>query len=414
MIENNKVISYDTENEELIDNTTVRIEEHLVDEYWRIDFRDTFNYSPYRGDVLEVATRNSLYVYDNILKDFIIADMEEIEMYPHNYFMVKSMYGNPKNRFIHVGDKKIELTFNQGYDLVTLFLDKDGNNTREPEIEEILYDIFTYDNKKGEIKSISPKYTYSTNMDFVFGIFVGLLRSQYFKWQYVSRSFTNIVYDFSLSSLKNIDDLLHGANIIFKDTDGNYALSFSHKHISLLYENGFNEVFIKSYFNTTFIDNYMNVWDRKIEFKKRDFDFTGEKKDIYNTKYELENPLPNSPTYLKQLHNKHLDCEIKFINFEDIDLKNIKEEKSLYDPVMGRPEGNNFMFHGGTFGKNSDGDVLAYFGIMTKEALEDVKMLSPSNRHKIMEMGSMKVDSWIEKDAILGSYNSTFDPKAEK
>jgi hypothetical protein len=118
----------------------------------------------------------------------------------------------------------------------------------------------------------------------------------------------------------------------------------------------------------------------------------------------------NSTTFNKELVRLKEHDIIKFLRADELIVRHTRtsEPEELYDLTMGNSAASNYLIYGGPFSKNSDGDLLAVFGLMSKEGLEDAKAMSPENPNRLKDpLDPDSVDNWIQKDSILGLYVGT-------
>jgi len=89
----------------------------------------------------------------------------------------------------------------------------------------------------------------------------------------------------------------------------------------------------------------------------------------------------------------------------------IGSSNNMYDMTCEKSNSTNFISGFSPIMKNSDGDILGVQGIFTKEALEDVKKISPGNKDYYRNLNNGEIQNWIADDAILGLYQITKDLK---
>jgi hypothetical protein len=126
--------------------------------------------------------------------------------------------------------------------------------------------------------------------------------------------------------------------------------------------------------------------------------------------YPLNNVDNDDEILHKQLIDLKENDKIKFIRVDELIIRHItvSEPEKLYDITMAQGDATNYLLMGGPFAKNSDGDLLALYGIMSNEGIKGAKDMSMLNANRLKNyLDPDKINSYIQRDAALGLYNGT-------
>jgi len=436
--------SLDVENNEIVHNEPVNIYKHMVDDFYEIIPRSyaldsvgcISKHSP-----VQVTDENSLMVFDNHENRIINQKITEVMKDPYRYFMIvgapnrdmndkvtvgstngkeytielnhivgfmlaivlKKKINQPLivNSFIvdylysnkHIWEKWIDLSFDHykktyNSSLISIEINKIYEGTPFDEFQKTV--IMPYEN---EYVHMPNELIFSSNVDFVVGMLEAFVSTEKIMTNELSEL---VVYtDVSVSIFTNILTYLFADFSVVKTHVKKYPHDYSfaihyqlspsiEKHLKLIK----NKAKIKRW--TWQVGQYghieVDAWER-----------TG---NLYNGDIEL----------LRQLSQMKHEDKIKFIRFDEVIVKHVRTEDPVpfYDLVMGYGNANNYLLFSGPFAKNSDGDILAIMGIMSKEGIESAKQQMITNVEQVRNaLDPDSMYNWIQKDATAGLYVGT-------
>ena len=444
-MENTTLISFDTESNELVENTPVDIIEHEVDEYYEmipayysIDGVGIVN----RNNPIKVTEYNSVIVYDNQEKTLKNLPISDIRKEPKRYFYILGSVAYDLNdeAYFQLKDQEyqsgIKLEHITGFMLGVYLKHRAGIPivassklhsylTDYKEIwskwMDIEFDFYkkTYNSSMFEIKiheiyektpfwdmvntviidkydgmyTIANEIIYSSNKEFI----VGLLESLIFTEKIITQEISELLVHekIAINVYTNILNYLFADYKIMHGKYKGYPPSIS---FSIEFE------LAPAIFNMLKIANSKirkKIWTWKI-------DENGEVK-IEQWQYKCNPEQANSKLIAQLIHLKE-NNKIKFIRADEMITNHIRcrEPIKLYDLVMGAGNSNNYLLMSGIFAKNSDGDILTLMGLMSEESIQAAKEHSLTSIKRMKDaLNPDEVNNWIQKDAVGGLYVAT-------
>ena len=439
-------ISYAKDRGELIENTPVRMEEHEVNEfyklipaYYSIDTIGAINkYNP-----IKVTNENSLMFYDVQSRNIINISIEEARKDPKRYFVI---IGSPRynlNEVVYIETKKnssqyaFELNHINGF-LFAMYLKHlagariiassslyDYLKTHETIWSRwfnLRFDFYkkTFNSSIFEIKFekiygetpfkalvdatifyknglyyVANELIYSSNIEFVIGMLEGFI--------YTEKQVTHEISELLTANRIHVNVYTNILNYLFADykivkakykgysEESIFAITFSlspQKFDHLRYQTKIRE---KVW--TWHIDS---DGDMRIDKWRRVFDPNSGKTPLISNLMQLKN-----------------DDQIKFMRFDEFIVNHVRTDEpiKLYDFVMGgEGDSNNYLLPLGPFNKNSDGDILTIMGLMSEDAIASAKKHALTDASRMRDaLDPDSVSNWIQKDAVGGLYVATKD-----
>ena len=426
-----KLISI-SNTEEILEQNVLSTVEHKVPKQYQILSKNDFGKVPNRINIgvfnkksnIVVSEDQSILVYSKKDKKVLSTSIVEIQKDNSNYFLIykyifdkekTSQFYNYELNFedINTGETYIlSLNYNSGYflgTLINLLINKNSstledlhtieeidNNLKE-ELFPILKDIIYINNNKF---NLNKNILMNSNPEFLLGILYAFFEDK--KYFRVSKKIN--IYIFStILNLLGASYSIRNSNIP-EDIKNEYPFIIRFK--------------LPHYLKEFIPDNSLNL----DIFRKYKFLFlpkkVGENKD-FELKYFYDITKLEKINYC-DYDNEEFTAFMKEVNKGNIELvpcndilfRELPEEeklKVLYDLTMENHNADNFWLAGNPWFKNSDGDIMAVFGIMTKDgAISADEKFSPRNKNKFINPQNGEIFNWgVKHDGQLGIWNAT-------
>ena len=439
-------LSYARDRGELVENTPVRIEEHEVEEYYKlipayyaIDALGAINkYNP-----IEVTNQNSIMFYDSIAKDIVNVSIEEARKEPERYFVILGAPRYDLNDTVYIETKRKNDSYESAFELnhingflLAMYLKhlagaqiiassslydylkthesiwskwfklrfefyKKTFNSSIFEIQfEKIYDKTPFKALadaaifyRNGLYYIANELVYSSNIEFVIGMLEGFI--------YTEKQVTHEISELLTANRIHVNVYTNILNYLFADykivkakykgysDESIFAITFSlspQKFDHLRYQTKIREKIWTWHINAN--------GDLAIDKWSRNFDPSGAASQLI---YDL-------------MHYKSKDM-IKFVRFDEFIVNHVRADEpvKMYDFVMGgEGDSNNYLLPLGPFSKNSDGDILTIMGLMSEDAIESAKKHALTDASRMRDaLDPDNVSNWIQKDAVGGLYVAT-------
>ena len=437
--------SFDTEAKEIVRNSISHMHKHEVNEYYimvpeysAIDSVGVLN----RHNPIKVTNEHSLLFYSTEEKSLVEKNITDALKKPYDHFLIIGAPPTDLNNIIKIYDKDkdpvlVKLGYLEGFFLScylkhlandTIVINATVYNYLIEHMDEwgrwfdVDFDFFrkTYSSSLMELKilkvheesdyytflkaaiidkkdyySVANEIIFSSNYDFAIGMLEGFIATE--------KVITNSIGE--ILTLRNISvnvytNLLTYLFSNFKMVKSNYRR----------YADDY--VFAIDFTISPVVFSKLKLAHNKIKQQVWTWKIWGDG-DMRIDKWgrsSIDSIAQDTSTLHKQLIELKEHDKIKFIRMDEMINKHIRtsEPESLYDITMGSGVASNYLIYGGPFAKNSDGDLLALFGVMSQEGIESAKNMLVSNINRLKNpLNPDKIDSWIQKDAVLGLYAGT-------
>ena len=419
----------------LIYNSTNEIQEHEVEQSYRVIPNAIYVPNVYSDNMLIVSETKSLIVWNNKRKQLETLDITEYLSHNFNkhqrselYFIHSPLHKHlPYATEFTINGKKLSITLKVGvllgvllsiveghgnkylflgnedpYKEISIILDviKDNNmpfyksivkglkilEENNIEIKELL-DIFI--EKQYPYIVLNQKVLLNTGLHFISGILDG-------------------IYFFNSPYQKFMKKPINMATKSFRFLLNTLSASYYENDLDEIYVRFPSELKIRSFLNMPISSK---MFSKRYIFKDNDIvhydDLENDYKLFKSTQLDEYKPLPRKIT--KDMRFEDLVnagylfiYPLEYIKFQK------SYEKTLYDFSMKNKRSDNFLLPNLTLLKNSDGDLLNCFALETKEANEEAeKTFSPKAHGFWLKEVDGTVDNTISMDYLAGLYAAT-------
>ncbi len=379
-------------NHDIIYQESVEIHQHEVPKGYLVLSKNDFGKVKKRINVgifnkktnFTIGEKSSLIFWDNQELKLVSLDTSKAIQESDRYFMIYDMnfIADSSNVDISITDKstneEIHIVLNKqfGVDIGSFLRMSDPATTIIPDDFKILKALITIENGK---LSINKQVLINSNPDFLIGILEGYINNAnqfYLKSNINTYNFTYILNllgaQYSIRSLENKE-----------------------KHIRFKLP-----IFLKA------ISDLPAVYSRSYKyFFNPDEDTPGLQK--LKLCKDIASLVPNitEPDFYEMV-NAGL---IEMISLKDLVFLELEENTTMYDLTMPNANATNYSLPGMPLAKNSDGDILGAFAIMTKDAAEEcTRKFSTELKENFLNLANGQVNNWgVKLDSQLGLYTGT-------
>lgn len=379
-----------THNEvsDIIYQESTQIHQHKVDKGYLILSKNDFGKVKKRINMgifnkktnYIVGEKNSLMFWDNQDHRITSDDISTILSDTGRYFMIYDMnfIADNTNANIKIKDKitkeEISLVLNKqfGMDIGSFLEMSDPETVVIPEEFQILKALITIENGK---LSINKQILINSNPEFLIGILEGYIKdSRHFK----------------LKSNINIYNFTYILNLLAAQYSIRTVEDAKHIRFKL-------PIFLKSFTSLpeVYFRNYKYIFE----------DIEGNQELILQKNIVSLTPSIDIPEF----HDMVNSGLVEMISVKDLVFIETEGKDIMYDLTMPNAEATNYSLPAMPLAKNSDGDILGAFAIMTKDAADEcARKFSTELKENFLNLATGEVSNWgVKLDSQLGLYTGT-------
>jgi len=436
---NTKITSIKTNESTFIQQDIVSTSTHTVTKQYQILSKNDFGKVPNRINVgafnkknnIIVSENESILIFDSLNNSIKTTPITDILQNPKRYFLIYKYIFDTKKTSEFLNDSLNFESIHSGENYV-YNLTKESGELLGLIIKEISIILNIEDPNTINIQNILLKYyseEESSKLSLIFKNIININNRD--KIVNINKNIIiNSNPEFILGFLRTFFDnnkyfrIPRGINIyIFSTMLNLLGASYSIRSSNIPDEIKKDYPFIIRFKLPYFLKNYNNDLDTEL-FRKYKFMFLpkkyGDNKD-FELKYfhdisrleklNLRENQPDKNIYTDFQEQVNIG-NIELIPCIDVIFRELtaeEKEEKLYDLTMENQNADNFWLAGNPWFKNSDGDIMAVFGIYTKEATEEAdKKFSPRNKEKFINLQNGEIFNWgVQHDGQSGIWNAT-------